>query len=293
MQASWRPWKCHRKLKVTLNCSHVTVTECWKNDQKVDKSCAECKRLHDFKLINISKEGTTAAEYMSVEDKVLRNNQPMHNWHPAMMKIEKIHHTFLQEKFKKAKLKCKGKHSEMKFHGTGEDGIKSIPKDGFKLPQPAKPGERKHMFGCGIYFSTDSSKSAQEIYTKGTGKLLLCEVILGNAKKVCKADPTLTLEQIRKEGYDSVFAPRDTQNTGGVMNDEFVIFDPDQALPKYIIHYQVTSSQTVRPQSLAQLANQKFKVTTIEATKRVVDLNDPYKPHFDNALAMFYKVISI
>jgi hypothetical protein len=47
----------------------------------------------------------------------------------------------------------------------------------------------------------------------------------------------LTLEKIRQGRFDSVFAPRDTHTSGGVFNDEFVIYDPDQALPKYIIHY--------------------------------------------------------
>jgi len=47
----------------------------------------------------------------------------------------------------------------------------------------------------------------------------------------------LTLEKIWQGGFDSVFAPRDTHTSGGVFNDEFVIYNPDQALPKYIIHY--------------------------------------------------------
>jgi len=53
----------------------------------------------------------------------------------------------------------------------------------------------------------------------------------------------LTLEKIRQEGFDSVFAPRDTHTSGGVFNDEFVIYDPDQALPKYIIHYKNKNDQ--------------------------------------------------
>ncbi len=85
------------------------------------------------------------------------------------------------------------------------------------------------MFGPGIYFSTDSSKSARNIYTRGSEKLLLCEVLLGRSKRVERADPDLTLERIRREGFDSVFAPRGTDDTGGVMNDEFAVFDPAQA----------------------------------------------------------------
>jgi Poly(ADP-ribose) polymerase catalytic domain len=145
------------------------------------------------------------------------------------------------------------------------------------------------MFGCGIYFATDSSKSAQKTYTKDTNKLLLCDVALGKAKRVDKADPTLNLAKIRQEGFDSVFAPRGTHNTGGVINDEFVIFDPDQAMPRYIIFYSVTPFQGMATKPLSALTDQAFNVKTMQATRHV-DLNDPFKPHYDNAFTMFYKV---
>jgi hypothetical protein len=52
-----------------------------------------------------------------------------------------------------------------------------------------------------------------------------------------REEPSLTLEKLKNEGFDSVYAPRDTLASGGVLHDEFVIYDPDQALPRYIIHY--------------------------------------------------------
>lgn len=48
------------------------------------------------------------------------------------------------------------------------------------------------MFGKGLYFATDSSKSAQNVYTKGSEKLLLCNVLLGKTKIVVKDDNTMT-----------------------------------------------------------------------------------------------------
>ncbi len=52
-----------------------------------------------------------------------------------------------------------------------------------------------------------------------------------------REEPSLTLEKLKNKGFDSVYAPRDTLASGGVLHDEFVIYDPDQALPRYIIHY--------------------------------------------------------
>ncbi len=60
------------------------------------------------------------------------------------------------------------------------------------------------MFGQGIYFATDSSKSGQEIYTKGSHKLLLCDVLIGNCKMVTSADSTLCHEKLQNEQFDSV-----------------------------------------------------------------------------------------
>ena len=185
-----------------------------------------------FQLIELEKN---LAEYTDVQDRVLKYIKPMHNWKPTITKIQKISNPSLEMKFNAAKTRCFGKYIALKCHGTGEDGIEKIPREGFKMPAP---NGRRSMFGQGIYFATDSSKSAQEIYTKGTGKLLLCDVLLGNPKTVLSRDPSLTLEKIRGEGFDSVFAPRDSQATRGVLNDEFVIYDPDQALPRYIIHYK-------------------------------------------------------
>ena len=242
-----------------------------------------------FELFEIQ---NSSVEYTTVLDRVMRYILPVHQWVPRITKIEKIHSRYLEFRFEEAKSRCIGTLVDQKFHGTSEEGIRKIPKEGFRLPKPALPGERKHMYGAGIYFSTDSSKSAQDIYTKGCDKLLLCDVLLGEAKKVEKADQTLSLEKIRREGFDSVFAPRDTKSSGGVMNDEFIIFDPDQALPRYIIHYVRSSSTgalTIKP--LKSLTTKSFYLKTIPVlSNRIVDLSDPYKPHCDYATSVFYKV---
>ena len=168
----------------------------------------------------------TKAEFTEVCDKVIKFVQPMHNWAPRVTRIFKVTNLKLEEKFERARAKAFGRHVEKKFHGTDDAGIEGITKNGFRLP--TKPG----MYGAGIYFATDSSKSAQRIYTKGSNKLLLCDVILGRSYEARVAKNYLNLKWLRDRQYDSVFAPRGTKRTGGVENDEFVVFDPDQAFPR-------------------------------------------------------------
>lgn len=197
------------------------------------------------------------AEFNDVQDRVLNYIKPMHNWKPTITKIKKIFNPTLEEKFNAAKMRCFGTYVTLKFHGTGKDGNKMIPIEGFKIPELTT---KKLMFGPGIYFATDSSKSAQEVYTKGTRKLLLCDVLLGNEKTVRKADPSLNLEKIRADGFDSVFAPRDSKATGGVMYDEFVIYDPDQALPRYIIHYRTGQEASPSTSSSSESDNEDIGI---------------------------------
>ncbi len=138
----------------------------------------------EFKLIELDRE-ESLAKYLDIQDRVLNYIKPLHNWKPRITKIEEVINPTLESKFEDAKKRCFDHYTSLKFHGTGKEGIENIPREGFKL---TKVGDRKLMFGCGIYFATDSSKSAREIYTRGTNKLLLCEVLLGKHKTVTRAN---------------------------------------------------------------------------------------------------------
>lgn len=85
------------------------------------------------------------------------------------------------------------------------------------------------MFGQGIYFAT---KSAQEMYTKGSKCLLLCDVLLGSSctiKGLATDHPLkahnrtsstgfrfldVDRDKVRTAGFDSVFVPRDKKAAG-------------------------------------------------------------------------------
>ena len=70
----------------------------------------------------------------------------------------------------------------------------------------------------------------------------------------------MTLEKIRAEGFDSILAPRDSKSTGGVLYDEFVIYDPDQAIPRYIIHYRTGKNSLAAVINVKQLIQQQPQV---------------------------------
>ncbi|KER23057.1 hypothetical protein T265_08999 [Opisthorchis viverrini] len=110
------------------------------------------------------------------------------------------------------------------------------------------------MFGAGIYFAENSSKSNQYVYGIGGGagcpahksrscyicprQLLLCRVALGrsfiqfNAMKVAHAPP----------GHHSIVG---RPSTGGLNFAEYVIYRGEQAYPEYLITYLLVPPDTV------------------------------------------------
>ena len=167
--------------------------------------------------------------------------------------------------------------------------MEGITQAGFRI---GKPG----MYGAGVYFATDSSKSGQAIYTKGSNKLLLCKVFLGRAKTVHRADDKLTGERLHAERFDSVFAPRGTKGTGGVVNDEFVVFDERQAVVKYVIHYSTSamglpqSTKMSRLGGAASAAGQPFQKVKL-TPDRSVKLNDPLEYVYRVAEGHFHRMM--
>jgi hypothetical protein len=108
----------------------------------------------------------------------------------------------------------------------------NIIENGFKLP------EKIGMFGKGIYFATDSSKSDNYAPKENNQDqtMLLCKIALGKVMTLTTACPFLTHDTVLKE-YDSVYAIRNSEATQGVKYDEYVIYHIDQILPLYIIKY--------------------------------------------------------
>ena len=211
---------------------------------------------------DLQKHGADAVEYMQVVDRAERYAQGDHGNAIIVSRIEKVINPRLQEQFLAAKLKLKSGVLEPKmqslFHGTGTEGVEGIPKTGFRLPAWSED----NMFGQAVYFATDSSKSFQQMYTKGSGCLLLCDVLLGNScqiaglearhplskyvKKSSKGRLYLDMskDQLRHAGFDSVYASRGSRDKSGVQFDEMMVYDTNQAIPRYILHIGGRSQQS-------------------------------------------------
>ncbi len=240
-----------------------------------------------FSLDEIDKD---SPEFFKVRDKVINYIKPQHNWYRDVVRVDKITNYKLERAFYEAKSKALSDYTDELFHGTGSEGIAGIPRNGFRLPSPSA----NNMFGQGVYFAPNSSKSAQELYTKGTNKLILSDVVIGKALKCTGARKDLTPSKLRNEGYDSVFVPRGTC----VQNDEYVIYDTKRALPKYIIYLSSHDSQQVKSLTgiLAQTAassgsNQGGVTKKRVLPSRKLKLDDPFDVQYRLVESHFRRMI--
>ncbi|PAA67693.1 hypothetical protein BOX15_Mlig001219g1 [Macrostomum lignano] len=174
----------------------------------------------------------TVAEYHRIRDRVVRYVKPEHNTNVNILRIERICNPVLDQRLYRAfdQLHKKDCFPELLIHGTRSKFAENIISNGFNI---GKQG----MFGAGIYFATDSSKSIQYASDNKVKTLLLCEVLLGKTLICTSAQTNLNLQTVQNQGYDSVFARRGTKSTQGVRNDEYIVYRTEQATPRYLVKF--------------------------------------------------------
>ena len=123
------------------------------------------------------------------------------------------------------------------WHGTRIFNVLSILKHGLVLPKTLSTMQiAGALFGNGLYFSDQSSKSLNYSYGYWDHKardtncfMFLCDVALGKSYT-----PTSRHESFPKSGYDSTFAEA---HKSGVLNNEFIVYRTTQANLKYLVEF--------------------------------------------------------
>lgn len=129
---------------------------------------------------------------------------------------------------------------ELLWHGTRICNTLSIMSKGLLLPK-LSPGQKAGaMFGDGLYFANQSSKSLQYcdglFWASGTQKqdkiyMFLASVALGNYLV-----PRGSVSRTPPKGYDSYWAK---SGQSGVMNDEIIVFNSSQVRLDYLIEVSI------------------------------------------------------
>lgn len=152
----------------------------------------------------VSLEEPELHEVNEITDLTTKFIKKEHDVHLHVAKVLKIRNGRLQRIFEKGKLELivEEPNIKIKFHGTKVESAAQILEKGFVIP------EKAGVYGRGIYFATDSTKSAIYTHKKKLGILLVCEVALGQIWTLDSRNKKLTKSRIHAKGFDSVYAPR-------------------------------------------------------------------------------------
>ena len=127
------------------------------------------------------------------------------------------------------------------WHGTRAGNLLSILKTGFVIPPAGASYCTGRMFGNGVYFSDQSTKSLNYAYGYWSGGkrddscyMLLCDVAMGKSYT-----PKSYTEKLPLAGYDSTFA---RAGHSGVANNEMIVYNTDQINPRYLIEFGPTGN---------------------------------------------------
>ncbi|XP_054166448.1 poly [ADP-ribose] polymerase tankyrase-2-like [Oppia nitens] len=207
----------------------------------------------------------TDKEYKAVEDEMQSTiREHKDNGHSGgifnryhIIKIERISNRKLWERYCHRRREILEENHDysnerMLFHGS--PFLNAIIQKGFDERHAYIGG----MFGAGIYFAENSSKSNQYVYGIGGGtgcpqhkdrscyvckrQLLLCRVALGksffqfSALKMAHSPP----------GHHSIIG---RPSGGGLTYPEYVIYRGEQAYPEYVITYQIVKPDSLNGQS--------------------------------------------
>lgn len=133
-----------------------------------------------------------------------------------------------------------GSNVQQYWHGTRAHNVLSIFKGGLIIPrQGGSIAITGRMFGDGLYFSDQSSKSLNYAYGYWDHQgydnncyMFLCDVAMG--KHYTPRSPGNG--DRRKDGYDSCFAKA---NTSAVRNNEMIVYDTAQARLRYLCEFDL------------------------------------------------------
>jgi poly [ADP-ribose] polymerase len=129
------------------------------------------------------------------------------------------------------------------FHGSGPQNILGICKHGL-LMRPPGVYITGSMFGNGLYFADQSSKSEQYAFGRmGGGRghgdtffMFVTDVALGNIKKY--QNPQSNLDR-PPSGYHSVQGEKGSH----LLHNEFIIYDIKQHILQYLIEFKTSGSR--------------------------------------------------
>jgi poly [ADP-ribose] polymerase len=153
----------------------------------------------------------------------------------SRLKIKQVYKLCLAQMAEAFKEGSKCGNIQELWHGTKKANLLSILKSGLRVAPPSTAAIAGKMFGNGIYFSDQSTKSLNYAYGYWDGKyekdcfMLLNQVAMG--KSYTPSGPSHALP---KPGYDSTFA---VGGKSGVANNEMIVYEDNRVNITHLVEF--------------------------------------------------------
>ncbi len=206
----------------------LKIIDAAKKDIK-DKSSAKAvqEKVFDTSVYELTdkKEFTRLVKYFNDS----KNSRHGHNNY----KVEKIYTVSLGKEESEYR---KDLDNQMElFHGTKIANLLSILKSGLLMPKQSPGQTTGYMFGQGLYFASQSTKSlnyCDGMYWNSSAKqdkiyMFVADIAMGNYQI-----PSRSISRNPDSIYDSYWAK---PGQSGIQNDEMIIFKNNQIRLKYIL----------------------------------------------------------
>jgi poly [ADP-ribose] polymerase len=191
---------------------------------------AETPRLFDVRLHLVGR----GKEVRRICEKYHRTLQSVHACaHLDVHKVYAVEIAPMQRAWEEAGAKV-GNVMEL-WHGTRASNLLSILKGGLIIPPANAPYCTGRMFGNGIYFSDQSTKSLNYAHGYWAGRaedqcfMFLADVAMGRHYV-----PQGPAERLPRPGYDSTFAQA---RVSGVLNNEMIVYQTYQVNLRFLVEF--------------------------------------------------------
>lgn len=208
-----------------------------KADEESEKEAAPAPKLFEARLERV----TDDAEIERIRQKYQSTQKAMHaSSHLDVKRVFRVEIAAMRQQFEENGAAV-GNVQEL-WHGTQASNLLSILRSGFVIAPASAAHCTGRMFGNGVYFSDQSTKSLNYAYGYWKGRstdhcfMFLCDVAMGKSFTPQTWNHTL---DPRKDGYDSTFAQAEKS---GVANNEMIVYDTAQICPRYLVEFAAPSA---------------------------------------------------
>jgi poly [ADP-ribose] polymerase len=213
--------------------------EWYENERKALDSSAEVDFSDLFRYNLASFKPADKSEFKRIEELFAKTRNPKHpTFRMRLHQVYRLRDRQGEEAFA-ARKKALGNTQKL-WHGTQVVNILSILRRGLYVP-PVRGGSIQttgRMFGDGVYFSSQSTKSLN--YSSGfwQGSRNSSDVFMFLADVVCGREYHPSAARDHTKAYDRHNCIHVKPHTAGVLNDEVIVWETEQIRLKYLCEFR-------------------------------------------------------